>query len=256
MPGADDPEKRLPETETHDALFSAPLGAITDFSFDEQVAAVFPDMLQRSIPGYHTIIAQTGVLGARYVQPNTNCYDLGCSLGGSTLALRRQIPASAQIIAVDNSEAMVSRFNGILTTEAPMDRCAIEVRCEDINDTQIENASMVALNFTLQFVEPETRSGLLQRIYSGMNPGAALILSEKMIMEDPEFNQLFIDRYHAFKRANGYSELEISQKRTALENVLIPDTLERHQRRLVHAGFERSTVWFQCFNFLSVIALK
>ena len=112
------------------------------------------------------------------------------------------------------------------------------------------------MNFTLQFIAPEARNTLMARIANSLLPGGALILSEKVCFDDTTVNDLHIDMYHAFKSANGYSELEISQKRNALENVLVPDTLDTHQNRLKDAGFSHSTVWFQCFNFASIIAIK
>lgn len=245
-----------------DTLFASPIGSISGFTFDADVAAVFPDMLNRSIPGYNTIITQTGLLAERFAQAGTRCYDLGCSLGATTLAVRQHLSADdCTLVAVDNSRAMLDGFSKTLASLPESDKpglkpATIELRCEDIADTPIENASVVALNFTLQFVAPEQRQAILTRIADGMVPDGVLILSEKVIFEDAGLNALNIEMYHEFKRANGYSDLEISQKRTALENVLVPDTLELHQQRLRQAGFRTSTVWFQCFNFLSLIALK
>ncbi|WP_252340910.1 carboxy-S-adenosyl-L-methionine synthase CmoA [Escherichia coli] len=120
----------------------------------------------------------------------------------------------------------------------------------------IENASMVVLNFTLQFLEPSERQALLDKIYQGLNPGGALVLSEKFSFEDAKVGELLFNMHHDFKRANGYSELEISQKRSMLENVMLTDSVETHKARLHKAGFEHSELWFQCFNFGSLVALK
>jgi len=244
-------------TPQRDSLFAAPLGNINGFTFDEKVAAVFPDMLRRSIPGYSTIITQSGLLAERFAQADSHCYDLGCSLGATAFAMQKQIKQpGCQIIAVDSSAPMLRQFEQTLATNAPSNTPAIELRCEDITDTDIRNASVTALNFTLQFVTASHRLRLLKKIARGTLPGGALILSEKVIFADSAINDLNISMYHDFKRANGYSDLEISQKRTALENVLVPDTLEQHQQRLLSAGFKTCSVWFQCFNFLSLIALK
>jgi len=245
-------------TKSHkDTLFASPIGEIQGFSFNQQVVDVFPDMLKRSIPGYQTIIAQTGLLGARFAQPSTRCYDLGCSLGATALALRSQIPPNCHLIAVDNSSAMLDQLKASLDlVHDADDLCTLELRCEDVVNSEISNASVVALNFTLQFIDIEHRPALLRKICDGMIEGSVLILSEKVIMEDPKLNHLYIDMYHNFKRTQGYSDLEISQKRTALENVLVPDSLETHQQRLLASGFRYSSVWFQCFNFLSLIAVK
>jgi len=120
----------------------------------------------------------------------------------------------------------------------------------------IQNAAIVVINFTLQFLPQADRSALIQHIYAGLKPGGILILSEKFITADTVTNDLLIDLHHDFKRANGYSELEISQKRSALENVMKPDTLAEHQQRLKAAGFSSQTLWFQCFNFCSMLAIK
>jgi tRNA (cmo5U34)-methyltransferase len=226
-----------------------------DFVFDASVADVFTDMINRSVPGYATIISMIGVLANRYCKPGSTIYDLGCSLGGATLSMAHHIDQQDyRIIAVDNSEAMITRFNKALETSPIQQR--IELVCADIADVEIRDASVVVLNFTLQFIAPELREQLMRRIYSGMKPGGILILSEKIKLADTDLNALLIDMYHQFKQAQGYSELEVSQKRSALENVLIPETIAQHKARLLDAGFASVDSWFQCFNFASIIAFK
>ena len=228
---------------------------IVDFAFDETVAKVFPDMIRRSVPGYETIIALTGLLAEQYVQPNSQCYDLGCSLGAATLAMRSRIQQpECRIIAVDNAEAMTRRCQQHVREAG--EGIDTDVICADIQDVTIQNASMVVLNFTLQFIQPAARLELLQDIYKGMRPGGALLLSEKIVFADAGEQQRMEALHIAFKKANGYSDLEISQKRSALENVLIPDTLEQHQERLYSAGFSSVGVWFRCMNFVSLLAIK
>jgi tRNA (cmo5U34)-methyltransferase len=238
-----------------DSIYANPLGDISAFTFDENVASVFPDMIQRSVPGYSTIITAIGLLAKRYAQPNSRCYDLGCSLGAAALSMREQIAAqNCRIIAVDNSSAMVSGFEDRLR-QLPSS-IPVDVFCTDITDINIENASVVVLNFTLQFIPIADRIVLLQRINHGLLPGGILILSEKLKFDDDKQNALQTDMHHLFKKAKGYTDLEISQKRTSLENVLIPETFGLHQQRLLDAGFSSAEVWFQYFNFASIIALK
>lgn len=240
---------------TTDTLYASPLGEVAGFSFDERVVAVFPDMIQRSVPGYATILAQTGLLAGRFAQPGSRCYDLGCSLGASTLAMRSRIPhPDVRIVAVDNSPAMIDRARQVLAAEPP--GAEVELRCADVCEVPIADASVVVMNFTLQFIPEPRREALLQRIADGLRPGGILVLSEKLGFEDPAVNALFIDMHHAFKRAQGYSELEIAQKRAALENVLVPETLQAHRARLQRVGFSSADVWFQCYNFASLIAIK
>jgi len=195
------------------------------------------------------------VFSEKYVQANTNIYDLGCSLGAATLSMRRRISQSGcNIVAVDNAEAMVEQCQKNILSDSSS--TPVEVICEDILNINFENASLVVINFTLQFLAPEKRSALLNKIYEGLNNGGALVISEKVVSDNQQ-QQMFYDGLHTeFKRANGYSELEISQKRTALENVLIPETSEHHLKRLKDTGFEFATSWFQCFNFTAFCAVK
>jgi tRNA (cmo5U34)-methyltransferase len=239
-----------------DEIYASPLNEIIDFDFDEKVADVFPDMIQRSVPGYGTMISTIGILAAKYAQPNSRCYDLGCSLGAVSLSMRQRInQPDCKIIAVDNSEAMVERGMELLAS-GNSSRVPVEMVCADIQDIAIEDASVVVLNFTLQFIPLDQRLALITRIYQGLKPGGVLILSEKMAFEDQIKQAFHTEAHHDFKRANGYSDLEISQKRTALDRVMIPESLARHKERLRKAGFPVSEVWFQCFNFASMIAIK
>lgn len=238
-----------------DTIFSAPIAQLGDFSFDERVAEVFPDMIQRSVPGYSNIIATIGMLAKRFIQPNTQAFDLGCSLGAATLSMRRNIDVEGvRLIAVDNSAAMIERCRRHI--DAFRSDTPVDIIEGDIRQVKIENASMVVLNFTLQFLPPDDRQALLNRIYAGLRPGGALVLSEKFSFADQTIGDLLFDMHLDFKRANGYSELEISQKRSALENVMLTDSVETHKARLQQAGFEHAEVWFQCFNFGSMLATK
>ena len=237
-----------------DTLYAQPLEKLVDFNFDEKVANVFPDMINRSVPGYASIVAMTGILAAEFYQADTYCYDLGCSLGASALSMAKSIKdKSKKIIAVDNSPAMLEKAQQLL---GKSHEDSIELICDDINQVKICNASVVVMNFTLQFISPEKRAALLSDIYQGMKQGGILILSEKLSFDDQSQQQLLIDMHHFFKKANGYSRLEISQKRQTLENVLIPETLEQHKQRLRQVGFKQMEQWFQCFNFVSLVAIK
>jgi tRNA (cmo5U34)-methyltransferase len=158
-------------------------------------------------------------------------------------------------VAVDNSSAMINKLQHRLAAE-PSQTDHIRCRCEDISATKISNASVIVLNFTLQFIPLAQRHQLLEKIFEGLNPGGILIISEKILFPDDSLNRLFSDLYHNFKESRGYSQLEISQKRAALENILIPETLEAHRSRLATIGFHSVDVWFQCFNFASMVAFR
>lgn len=235
-----------------DSLYANPLGEIPAFKFDEAVVSVFPDMIGRSVPGYGAIISAIGMLTSRFAQADSNCYDLGCSLGAAALAMRDGLAVeNCRVVAVDNSTAMTERLKSVLADDG-----VIEVICADVRDVEFSKASIVVLNFTLQFVPLADRLSLLERVYRAMLPGGLLILSEKLACEDGRQQRLQIEMHHEFKRQQGYSELEISQKRAALENVLIPESFTEHRVRLQAAGFSSVEIWFQYFNFASMIALK
>lgn len=243
-------------TRKTDAIYAAPLQDIVDFQFDERVVAVFPDMIQRSVPGYGMIVSNIGILAAKYAQAGSHCYDLGCSLGAVTLAMHQRINTpDCDIISVDNSPAMIERARELLALDT-VPTIPVTMLCSDIQDVTIENASVVVLNFTLQFIPPAERLALIQRIHAGLRPNGILILSEKIAFSEPGRQHFHEELHHDFKRANGYSDLEISQKRSALEKVMIPETLACHHKRLQTAGFSSSELWFQCFNFVSLVAIK
>lgn len=238
-----------------DNIFSTPKERVDAFRFDEEVTEVFHDMIQRSVPGYATVLPFIGLIAARYAQNNSSIYDLGCSLGASTLSMRHQVDTEGcNIIAIDNSEAMVARCRENI--EKDSGTIPVAVLCEDVQASRIDNASVVVLNLVLQFIAPEARPALIKRIYDGLNPGGVLILTEKLQFDSPEEAAFQTELHHAFKRAQGYSDLEISQKRTAIENVLIPDSKADHHARLKEAGFSEVHDWFQCLNFASLVAIK
>jgi tRNA (cmo5U34)-methyltransferase len=235
----------------HDSIYTTDIHH-SGFSFDDQVASVFTDMIQRSVPGYAQSLQMVELLAHQYGQEHSNVYDLGCSLGAASMALSRGCADKhCTIIGIDNSPAMVERCKKNLNDDK-----TIQIHCQDILQTHIENASVVVLNFVLQFIAQEDRLTLLQHIVTGLKPGGVLILSEKIAFSNTAEHNLQIELHESFKRAQGYSQLEISRKRTALENVLIPETLDTHHQRLQQAGFAASHTWFQCFNFTSMIAFK
>lgn len=242
--------------DKRDDIYASALDKMVDFRFDERVVSVFPDMIQRSVPGYATLISNIGIMAAKYAQPQSHCYDLGCSLGAVTLSIRQRINAAdCDIVAVDNSPAMLEKARQII--EADKDATVpVQLVCADINDIELENASVVVMNFTLQFIPVAQRQALIDKIYQALKPGGVFILSEKIKHADPLHDEFHIEAHHDFKRANGYSDLEISQKRTALENVLLPETLQVHYSRLNLAGFTFIDKWFQCYNFVSMVAVK
>ncbi len=225
------------------------------FEFSESVVRVFPDMIERSVPGYRLLLELTPLLVRNAVQPESCVYDLGCSLGAATLAARRAVCVEGvKIIGIDNSPEMVQRCRELVA--ADNSRVPVRIDNGDICQAQIDNASLVMLYFTLQFVAPEARDAMIARIFQGLKPGGVLLLAEKFAFEDPG-EQRWMDHHHYdFKRAQGYSDLEIARKRQALENILVPETRAKHRRRMEEAGFEPVIDWFACLNFGCLAAIR
>ncbi len=225
------------------------------FEFSEAVVKVFPDMIERSVPGYRLLLDLTPLLVRRAVQPGSRIYDLGCSLGAATLAARRAVQVDdVDIVAVDRAPDMVARCRELIA--ADNSRVPVEVLEADLLEVPIENASVVLVYFTLQFVPVARRDALIRRIHAGLRPGGVLVLAEKLAFEPPARQAWLNTHHHDFKRSQGYSDLEIARKRQALENVLVPETRERHHARLETAGFETVVDWFQCFNFGAIAAVR
>lgn len=250
--------------QTHDILFTTPLDKSARFSFDEQVVACFPDMIRRSVPGYGQMLAMLPILARRHCQFGqqtddgqrvSRIYDLGCSLGAVSFALADGFDKDdLQIIAVDISAPMIERATAVMSEHYPEHR--IEFVLDDITRLPLQRCDVIVINLTLQFLPPDERLRLLTRCFDALSDNGILILTEKTHLIDEQTDAWRVERYYDFKRANGYSELEISGKRNALENVLITDTLEMHHERLHQAGFARSLTWFMFLNFASIVAFK
>ncbi len=233
-----------------DRLFAAATPP-TDFVFDEQVARVFADMLRRSVPGWPELLRLLGLLGARVHVPGYPIYDLGCSLGATSASLLTRLP-QARIIAVDNAPAMLDGLRERLPEPVAAGR--VRPVLADAVTLEVTGAGLVVLNLTLQFVRPDARLQLLRRLRAGLAPGAGIILVEKVVWPDAETEALMDALHQDFKRAQGYTAMEIARKRAALEDVLVPDDIETHEHRLRDAGFRRIERWYQCLNFVGWLA--
>jgi tRNA (cmo5U34)-methyltransferase len=254
--GADSkPEIKADRHMARDNIYKTTHQPVEPFRFDHRVARVFDDMIHRSVPCYREIIERQVQLIACCHKPGTRIYDLGCSTGNVGLALcRRHETMDFSMIAVDSSEAMLERYRKNLQEVRRNNR--IHLICQDICHTAIRGASVVVLNYTLQFLPLEKRLDLMRAIYNGLEKSGILLFCEKVTHGVPELADLQNRFYHAFKRENGYSELEISQKREALEKVLIPETVKTHLVRLQQAGFAAVDVWHKWFNFAAFMAVK
>ncbi len=238
-----------------DRVFAQKQTVITPFRFSREVAAVFDDMLVRSVPFYAEALKQQARMAKRFYQPGSQIYDLGCSHGNMGILLLDSFGADDfSMIAVDNSPPMIEKYRNRLKGKKGGDR--IHLVCAGMTDIPVTNASVVIINLTLQFLPPEFRDALIEHIFKGLQPGGVLLLTEKTASRDGDMADLELEFYRQFKRENGYSELEISQKRDALEKVLIPEAVEDHEQRLTTAGFSRFNVWLKWFNFTSMLAVK
>ncbi|MBU0482430.1 MAG: carboxy-S-adenosyl-L-methionine synthase CmoA [Proteobacteria bacterium] len=230
-------------------------GVDRDFRFDDKVADVFDDMLTRSVPCYQTVITMITSLLNRELAPGDTVYDLGSSTGNTLAELARNcVVPDLRFIGIDSSEAMISK--ALHKAEMFSLENRLTFRKGDIIDLEIADGGAIILNYTLQFIRPVLRDRFVKKLYASLRPGGILILSEKIISASPELNRAYIDFYLDFKRRNGYSETEIARKREALENVLIPFSIEENRELLSRAGFKTVETFFQWFNFSSMIAIK
>ena len=246
------PPKQVPTLK--DEVFKA-TQPVADFAFGNKVAAVFDDMVDRSVPFYGEIQRMIAEMAGDFAVEHTNIYDLGCSTGTTLLNLDAAVGKKVKLIGVDNSAEMLKKCREKLAARDFQHEH--ELVCADLNQgVPIKNASMVLLVLTLQFVRPLYRDTLIKSIHQGLNENGCVILVEKVLGEDSVFNRLFIDYYYDLKKRHGYSELEISQKREALENVLVPYKLMENREMLLRAGFRYCDVFFKWYNFCGIIAVK
>jgi tRNA (cmo5U34)-methyltransferase len=235
----------------HDNVYVEKQQHIVDFAFNKDVVAVFPDMIRRSVPGYETIIPMTGLIAATHLGDSGTAYDLGCSLGASTLAVLQQSQEqNIRVVGVDNSAAMIEGAIAQITDTRATFQCA------DLLSTSVSGAKVIILNFVAQFLAPDERLDLFTRLHEQMHPDGLLIVSEKVRSPDPVIQTIFDDTHLDWKRANGYSELEVSQKRQALENVMKVDTEAMQLQRFAAAGFTTSKQWYRCLNWASFLVYK
>lgn len=231
-------------------------GRVTeDFSFNERVAEVFDDMLDRSIPMYRTVIELTAALIRRLAASGSCVMDLGCSTGTTLLHLSRLLPElDLKYVGIDNAPAMIDKARR--KTEMYSKSAVIEFRNQDITRADLQGADIILCNYTLQFIRPMLRAEFVGRLFEILPAGGMLIISEKVISSQSLLNRTCIDIYHDFKRDRGYSELEIAAKREALENVLIPFSVQENIDLLKDSGFTEVEMFFKWINFASFIAVK
>lgn len=226
-----------------------------DFVFNERVVEVFDDMLDRSIPFYREVIGASAQLLDTFLHTDDTVYDLGCSTGTTLLEICRLLQDKGlKFIGVDSSAPMLEKAR--LKMELYRKQDSISFIEEDITSMHHPQAGAFILNYTLQFIRPLRREAFLKNLFTSLRPGGIVLLGEKIISHDQRLNREFIDIYHQFKKSKGYSELEIARKREALENVLIPFSIDENRAMLKNIGFTTVETYFQWFNFASFVAVK
>jgi tRNA (cmo5U34)-methyltransferase len=236
-----------------DDVFRDPERSIGDFTFNEETASVFPDMLERSVPFYREIQRMLVELAGDFAVDDTNVCDVGCSTG-TTLRALDALTQDVTLIGFDSSPAMLAEADAFLRGALHHPH---ELRCADLNQSlRIENASVVVMSLTLQFVRPLQRERVLREICDGVNHNGCLLLVEKVVAEESMLNRLYIQHYYELKQRNGYSELEIARKREALENVLIPYRADENDAMLRSVGFRAVDLFFKWYNFVGLVAFK
>lgn len=226
-----------------------------DFKFGANVVSVFDDMVTRSVPFYLEIQRMMTEIAIDFAVPGSNVYDLGCSTGTTLINLDRVLSTDINFIGIDDSKEMLEKCKSNFDN-AGLKR-TYNLLYADLNKgVKLENPSVVIMCLTLQFIRPLYREKLIEDIYSQMNENGCLILIEKVLGEDSLFNRQFIKYYYDYKRRNQYNEMEISQKREALENVLIPYKLMENRELLLNKGFRYVETFFKWYNFCGMVAVK
>lgn len=238
-----------------DKIFNSKKTMVSDFEFGKKTAEVFDDMLDRSVPLYGEVQRMIGEIAGEFAKNGTNVYDLGCSTGITLDTLYRSISKKVKLIGVDYSFDMLEKCRE-RCEKFKSDKKYELIRKDLNNGLVIKNASVAVLNLTLQFIRPLQRDMLMQNIYDGLIPNGSLILVEKVLGNDSIFNRMFIKFYYEMKKRKGYSKMEISQKREALENVLIPYRNSENQQLLRRAGFKYIDVFYKWYNFCGIVAVK
>ena len=238
-----------------DKIFDQAQETVEDFRFGADTAAVFDDMVSRSVPYYGEIQRMACELAGDFAAPGSSLYDLGCATGTTLLALDQQVDSSVRFVAIDNSDEMLDKAR--LKLSGVADKRRLDFINADLNTIEhFDDASVVTLLLTLQFVRPLYREKVVRRIYESLRDKGVVIMVEKITGSHSLLNRLFIDYYYNYKRRAGYSELEIAQKREALENVLIPYRFDENRELLLDTGFRQVEEFFRWYNFCGVIAIK
>jgi tRNA (cmo5U34)-methyltransferase len=239
-----------------DEIFKQPGSGKKPFEFNAQVAEVFDDMVSRSIPFYNEVLRMSAELARTFYQADTEIYDLGCSTGALVPFLEREFAGTGFYYSgIDSSDEMIIKAN-LSCPRMNSGATKAQFAVADITQIDYQPASVFVANYTFQFLKPLVRQALLRKIFGALTPGGCLIVSEKCLEDAADMSRVYADLYHTMKARNGYSQLEIAEKRDALENVLIPFRVSENLELLGAAGFNPVSIFFKYYNFTSFMALK
>ncbi|QOR61501.1 carboxy-S-adenosyl-L-methionine synthase CmoA [Sulfurovum indicum] len=233
-----------------DKVFSKPIEK--KFEFDQAVASVFDDMLSRSVPFYDEVRKLIIDLILAEQEEGKKILDLGFSTAKFLLDLHSKMDARMELKGLDNSPAMLERAE----QKCQAFGADISLELADMLTYDFKQEDIIVANYTLQFIRPMQRMELVRKIHDGLKEDGVFIFSEKVVFEDKKLDKQMIDIYYAYKKEQGYSEYEIAQKREALENVLIPFTVEENIHMCKEAGFRQINTIFQWANFVTFVAKK
>lgn len=243
---------------SEDKVYAQPQDVIKSFVFDRKVADVFDDMVSRSVPFYDEIHRIQTDLAKKFVNDGDVILDLGCSTATTIALLDKNLTEAgtkAHFVGYDNSQAMIEKGQEKIN-KLSIDKKRVKLKVADLTSVEFPQAQMAVMNYTLQFIEKSERIKLVEKLYNSLRPGGIFVLAEKIICDDDRLDELFVDLYYDFKRRNGYSELEISQKREALENVLVPLRPQDQISLLKVCGFKKVDMLFRWYNFATFIGVK
>jgi tRNA (cmo5U34)-methyltransferase len=238
-----------------DKIFATPQQKVDPFQFNEKVAQCFDDMVERSVPFYHQIHTLYAQILEKKNLFQGQIYDLGCSTGSTFAFLEKYFKNTSSEVhycGIDQSTAMIKKAKEKLSSS----RHHIELVAGDISDISFRPANAIIMNYTLQFIPLVQRASILKKIYDSLEPGGLFLMSEKIKSPSVSVHDLMVDLYYDFKRQNGYSEMEIAQKREALDNVLVPLDMEEQLALMRLMGFKACDVIFRWYNFSTFIAIK
>ncbi|STA73987.1 methylase [Campylobacter lari] len=232
-----------------DEIFKKPLEK--QFEFDKSVASVFDDMVSRSVPFYTQNLKLIVELIDHFAPQNAKICDLGCSTASLLLALYEK-RKDFLLSGVDEANAMLE----IAKNKCQAFGARVEFYQKNLDDFDFFKNDVFIATYTLQFIRPPKRQELVDKIYQNLNENGMFVFSEKILYEDVKIAKKMIQIYEQYKLEQGYSKLEISSKREALENILIPYTQNENITMLKKAGFSKVESVFKWVNFETFIAFK